>query len=285
MTEHLESLGDKWFPLVADPSMMPGVVGMVVTNGGTRPPWCIQEGNVETMLLAWPQDSLLRASVIVRGESGEEMTPVTVLPFMEGLANDLTVEEAFAWANGVTGEVLIQPDDKGAPLWFYDPLFFRDNKGDLTPGVSHTFLISGLCYGIRKALLDDMIILQGPQYEAYAAHWLKENPDKTRLDVPPLKINLRGTSILGPSGNRASEYQARCRINQVETFTFGPEGFQEKVYRFDTVLGAEEAPLRIMMYAADSICTKEYVPAPGDEVDLIFWMQGRIADLTPVNPE
>ena len=37
-------------------------------------------------------------------------------------------------------------------MWFYDPLYLRD-KDDLTPGITHTFSLAGLCFALRKALL------------------------------------------------------------------------------------------------------------------------------------
>ena len=52
-------------------------------------------------------------------------------------------------------------------MWFYDPLYGRD-KDDLTPGITHTFLLAGLAFGLCKALLDEITITQGVRYEAYA---------------------------------------------------------------------------------------------------------------------
>lgn len=42
------------------------------------------------------------------------------------------------------------------------------DKDDLTPGVTHTFVLAGLAYGLRKAMLDEITITQGKRYEAYA---------------------------------------------------------------------------------------------------------------------
>ena len=61
MSQHLESMGDKWFTLLKSPDLIPGVIGTTVAEGGTRPIWRIEEGERETFLMAWPRESLLRA--------------------------------------------------------------------------------------------------------------------------------------------------------------------------------------------------------------------------------
>lgn len=279
MSEHLENLGDKWYPLLADSAMIPGVVSTTLSQGGTRPVWGVEDGDAQTLLMAWPERSLLRSAVVVSGPREGQLAPRVVVPLMEGFPNPLEVVDSYAWKGGLQGEVLAQPRDAAAPLWFYDPLFFRDARVDLTPGVTQAFYLSGMCYGIRRALLDEMTVTEGPNYEAWAAKWLEANPEKTRLDVPPLKVPLRGTSVLGPAGSRCSEYQGRAAIYDVDSFLFGPEGAQEKVYRFGATFGSEEAPLHLILYAPERICLHGYEPAEGHEVDVIFWMQGRIVDV------
>ena len=157
--------------------------------------------------MAWPRESLLRAGVVFTGRKDAHLDSCgRIFPFWRGFANSLTVVEVYPWKQGKTGmrgrvgEVLAQPDDDGAPIWFFDPLYYRDAKVDLTPGVTQVFYLSGLCYGIRRALLDELTVTQGPVYEAWAKKWLTANPEKGRLDVPPLKIPLRGSNLLQPAG-------------------------------------------------------------------------------------
>lgn len=284
MSQHLEQLGDKWFPLLADPSMIPGVVATTISQGGTRPVWGVERGDTQTMLMAWPEQSLLRSGVVVSGPRDGQLEPVTVVPLMEGFPNTMTVVETYPWKGGLQGEVLVQPQDEVEPIWFFDPLFFRDAETDLTPGVAQTFYLSGMCYGIRRALLDEMTVTSGPNYEAHAAHWLEAHPDRTRLDVPPLKISLRGLRVLGPL-ERCCEFQGRVRIYDVDSFLFGPEGAQEKVYRFGATFGTAETPIHVLLYAPERICVKGYVPEEGHEVDVVFWMQGRVVDAGDDAPE
>lgn len=143
--------------------------------------------------------------------------------------------EVYPWKQGKTGmrgrvgEVLAQPDDDGAPIWFFDPLYYRDAKVDLTPGVTQVFYLSGLCYGIRRALLDELTVTQGPVYEAWAKKWLTANPEKGRLDVPPLKIPLRGSNLLQPAA-RCSEYEAQQDSGARSKISFSDRRARKKRY-------------------------------------------------------
>ena len=272
--EHLQSMGDKWFALGVKPEDITGVIATTLEYGGTRPVWSAKSASWERILMAWPNESLLRTSVIVAGKPEGELPAVAVAPFMEGFANDLVFRESYPWKDGHAGEILAQPDGF-YPLWFYDPLFFRDAPS-LKEGETATFYLSGLCYGIRRALLDELTITEGPLYEQHAIKWMKENPSKTRLDVPPLKIPLKGQTIIDLF-QHCCEYQCRAVIFDVDSFMFGPEQGQMKIYRFGIGFGDPKKPTYAIIYAPERVCGK-YVPAENDEVDIVFWMQGRIAD-------
>lgn len=275
--QHIENHLRPWSTVLPNTKELPNVITVVVKHGGTRPAWCVKGNKQETMLLAWPKESLMRASILVTGEEEGKLDPVSVMPFLEGRSNELRVEKTHAWKNGVEGEVACAMGDSEELLWFYDPLFFRDIKTDLTEGVTQTFFIAGLCLGIRPALLDELTITSGPHYEAHLATWLQENPDKKRIDAPALKVPLKGQRILAPT-QVASEYQARAIISTVETLDFGPEQSPTKIYRCGVTFGQEKF-LNVMMYISEKVCLKDYTPQVGDEVDMLFWMQGRVVDI------
>ena len=271
---HFEGLGRQWAVLVGDPAaLMPQIVGTVLHSGGTRPDWQRKSNTEELVLMAWPADEPLRAGVIMRGPVEGDLKPATAMPLMEGLPNDLLVDQTVLWGTGVEGHVGVTMIEGRNPLWFYDPLFFRD-KEDLTPGVTHTFVLAGLALGLRRALLDEMTITQGPRYEIYAAAWLDENPGRTRLDVPPLKVDLKGKKIITP-GRNFCEYEVRntimsvdkTRMDKVEVYLLGME------FGFD-----DREPLRIMVYAPQHLL-EGYEPKVGDEVDAYLWLQGRVMDM------
>ena len=197
--------------------------------------------------------------------------PVSTYPLLEGAPNDMTVNETYLWQNETEGEVSATCNEGANPLWFYSPFLFRDRE-NLTPGVRHTFLIAGLAYGLRRALLDEMTITEGVEYERYVAEWLAQNPGKTRLDVPQLTVDLRGARIVVP-GDVASEYQIRVPVTSVEEMHIQ----NEKIYMLIVEFGLNTPnPLRFPLYAPERVC--KIVPQAGDEIDAIIWLQGRIID-------
>ena len=276
--KHEELLVKPWSVLLNNLKEIPYVMKVVVDEGGTRPVWNAKNGNTENFVMAWPKEPLLRAGIIVGGEVEGKLEPKAIFPFMEGYPNTMRVETTYAWANGLEGEVGCFAGVSDLILWFYNPLFFRDKVIDLTEGIEQSFYLSGLCLGLRRALLDEITITSGPYYEAHAEKWLKENPEKTRLDVPPLKIDIHGKRILAPT-DTASEYQARVIVEEVEEFIFGPQKGGEKIYRFVAAFGEKEN-VRILMFVPAKVCPKGYVPKAGDEVDMIFWLQGRVVDIS-----
>jgi hypothetical protein len=272
--EHIEGLGDPWAALLANPAaLMPQVVGTVLEAGASRPAWQSKNRGQEYVLMAWPQESPIRAAVVMRGEEGEKLTPATATPLLEGVPNDMTMEDLHPWSTGVEADIAACRNEDARPLWFYTPFYFRDREALMTPGVRHTFLLAGLAYGVRKALLDDLSVASGPHFEAWAEQWLEDNPGKTRLDVPPLKLSLRGASVLLPSP-QSTVYQLRAPILAMdETELSG-----EKIYILRLAFGLDTPePLELPLYAPARVC-KKYVPQEGDEIDAIIWLQGRLLD-------
>lgn len=271
---HFEGLGDQWAVLVGNPAaLMPQIVATVLQAGGMRPSWRRTDARDEYVLMAWPEKEPARAAVLMHGQPGEQLKPATAVPLLEGLPNDLTVDDVHVWERGMEANVAVSMIEGRNPMWFYDPLYFRDRE-DLTPGVTHTFLISGLAYGVRRALLDEMTITQGPHFEAYAAAWREEHPDADPLEMPPLKVNLVGKHLIMP-GRNFCEYQMRATVVSVETTHLD----KEEIYILRLRFGFDDRPpLNLALYAPRRVCVKGYEPKSGDEIDAYVWLQGRIAD-------
>lgn len=273
--QHIESMGDKWFALGVTLKDINGVIATTLELGGSRPAWSMRDDEVERMLMAWPSDSLLRTSVLMAGKPEGSLSVVAVAPFMEGFANTMTIQDVYPWKDNHAGEILAATENF-PPFWFYDPLFFRDAEGEVK-GKSCQILLSGLCFGIRRALLDELTVTEGPAYEKHALEWMKQHPDKTRLDVPALKIPLKGRTLIDIT-DRCCEYQCRANIFDVDSFMFGPKNSQMKIYRFGVGFGDPENPLYAIIYVPERVCVKGYEPKEGDDVDMIFWLQGRVDD-------
>ncbi len=274
---HLESVGDKWAPFLSNVEKeLPAVIARVVKDGGTREAWQIKDEKEETILMAYPQDSSFRACATFRGAPEDKLNPMTAVPLMEGLQQEMIVLDTYEWKSGVSGEVLALHEATKRPFWFYDPLFFRDKKEDLNKEQPQNFNFAGLAYLIRKALLDEMTITQGENYEKHAMEWLAANPDKSRLDVPPLKVSLKNAQIVS-LGQRACEYQARAVVRDLKSFTFGPKEAEKKMYSFVINAGLGDDIFPLVIYVCQSICDKLELEE-GMEVDLYFWLQGRVVD-------
>ena len=125
---HFEGLGDAWGALTGrDPAaIMSQIAGTVLHAGGTRPVWQWRRDGREYVLMAWPQDQPARAAVLMAGETGGKLSPVTVVPLLDGLPNDLTVEESHPWERGHLANVSVSMIEGKNPLWFFNPLYCRD---------------------------------------------------------------------------------------------------------------------------------------------------------------
>ncbi|MDD6088217.1 MAG: hypothetical protein PUB69_02735 [Desulfovibrionaceae bacterium] len=275
MSTFVEGLGDAWRTLFDDPKQhIDNVIAQILAEGGSRDCWKrMYDDGTEKLVMAWPAESAFRLGAVMKAEGGRHYRPVSCFPLLEGLPNDMTVESVYPWTSGAEAYVSARCNENAEPLQFYTPFFFRD-ESCLTEGVRHTFLVAGLAYGVRRALLDDLTITEGAQYEEFASKWLEHNPGKNRLDVPQLTVSLRGSRILSAS-DRVGEYQVRVPVTSVEPIKMG----EDTVYMMIVEFGLNTPnPLRIPLYATDRVCLRGYVPQAGDEIDAIVWLQGRITD-------
>lgn len=278
---HAEGLGDVWAALTGrDPrQIMTQVVGTVLHEGGTRPAWQWKRGGMEYVMMAWPQDQPIRASVLMAGPEGGQLRPVTAVPLLEGLPIDLNIAEVHPREEGLGADVAVTMIEGQKPMWFFDPLYCRD-RDDLTPAVTHTFWLSAAAFGVRKALLDEVAITSGMEYEEHAAKWLEENPGKSRLDVPPLKFVVKDKHFIMP-GRNFCEYQLRAKIEKIEDYTFEtmPVKALYLVFPFN-----ERPDMNLVLFASKAVL-KDYEPEVGQEIEAYAWFQGRIIDLDQGAPE
>ncbi|MDR1856746.1 MAG: hypothetical protein LBR22_06250 [Desulfovibrio sp.] len=271
---HQEGLGQAWAVVTGQnpANVVPQVVGTVLHEGGTRPPWQWKRDGLEYVFMAWPSDQPIRAGVLMRGEEGGQMKPATAIPLIEGLPNDMCVEEVHPWQDGCGANVSVIMTEGHNPMWFYDPFYHRD-QDDLTPGVTHTFLLAGLAFGLGRALLDEMTLTRGERFEAYAKAWLEENPGSSRLDVPPLKLRIAGRHLIFP-GRFFCEYQIRAPVEKIDECMLERMPVKALYLRFPF----EDRPPMLLPVYATQLVLGEYAPKVGDEVDAYVWLQGRIAD-------
>lgn len=273
--EHNPALGQVWAALTGrnPESILSQVTATVLQDGGTRPPWKWALKGMDYTALAWPQDQPIRACVLLKGEPGEKMRPVSVFPLLEGLPNDLTVEEVRPFEEGEGANVGALMLEGKNPMWFFDPFYTRD-KSDLTPGVTHTFWLAAAALALRRAMLDEITLASGPDFELHAQKWLAENPGAKSMDAPPLKINIAGKRFIMP-GRFFGEYQIRAEVDDVEDWLFDktPVRVLYLTFPFDG-----RPALRLPVYVSE-FASRGYKAEKGQEVEAYVWLQGRIIDL------
>lgn len=275
-----EGLGEVWGALTGQnpAAIMPQIVATVLKAGGTRPAWQWQRQGREFVMMAWPEDQPIRASVLMCGNPQDKLKPVSAVPLLEGLPNDLIVEAVQPRKEGMGADIGVSMIDDKSPMWFYDPFYSRD-EDDLTPGVMHTFLLSGAILACRRALLDCITITQGPKFEAHAQAWLQSNPDKSRLDVPPLKIEIKNRHIIMP-GRHFCEYEIRGVIEKVEEWQFEKMPIKTLYFSFPF----DNRPSMLLpLYVSDRVLG-DYIPEKGQEIEAYIWLEGRVIDMDQSNP-
>lgn len=268
-----EGLGNVWHALTGQnpAAIMPQVVGTVLEVGGTRPVWQWKRAGQDYIVMAWPQEQPIRAAVLFEGQ--DKLKPISAFPLLEGLPIDLTVKEVVKRPEGASADVGGEIKEDQNPVWFFDPLYSRDLE-DLTVGVTHTFWLAAAAFGVRQALLDNITITKGPQYELYARDWLEQNPDKSSKDVPPLQIDVKNKRIIMP-GRFYGEYEIRAVIEEIEDVQFDKMDVKVLYVSFPF---ENRAPWQLPIYASKFVLG-DYTPKKGQEIDAYIWLQGRIIDM------
>lgn len=276
---HTPALGQVWTALTGQipQNVISQITATVLEAGGTRPPWRWTSDHMEYMAMAWPQDQPIRACVLLSGPEGGQLKPVSVVPLLEGLPNDLTVEEIYPLPEGAGANIAVSMLEGKNPMWFFDPFYTRD-KNDLTPGVTHTFWLAAAALGLRKAMLDQITLTSGPEYEAYAENWLRDHPGSKSSDVPPLKIDIAGKHFIMP-GRFFGEYQLRAVIEKIEEWRLDrmPITVLYLSFPFDN-----RPPLHLPLYVSKYVAGN-YEPEKGQDIEAYVWLEGRIIDLEASN--
>lgn len=273
MPKHFEGLGDKWRALVGNPDQtVKELVPTIAQQGGTREVWQSNTPEGHTLLLAWPADEPCRAALILRGDQEKNnYAPVSALPLLEGLENELEVHDMRAWANDAEGEMAITNAGSN-PFWFYNPVFYRD-RWSCNSGQKQIFKLAALAYALRPATRDSIQVKGGPQYDAYAAAFLEKNPKMTAEQVPPLTLPLKGSRLIQEYAH-ASEYQLRVPVEEVSTCTFNGTTLHMLTVSFG---GKGDKAIRVMLYVSPEVLG-DYTPKTGDDIEAIAWLQGRLTD-------
>lgn len=172
----------------------------------------------------------------------------TAYPALDGIEQELTVEEVIEWHTRVEAQVdgALGPASAAA----FDTRYFA--RRDYDPGRTYAFSLAALAYTLVPA---DEGTVTGPAGEEWTVAGMAGFVPFERGDVDDVVL--------------------RTTAREVETLAFDGR----TVYRLTVPLfrrGERVAGVDVALYASER-ALEGYVPEPGDDVGGVAWLQGRRA--------
>jgi hypothetical protein len=261
---HMSTPGDVWATLFNSPKETIAAIKRNRAKGVL-----VHETSSEGPEGYWEEESLLtipHASSLgfVTKKKTEFIFDVPVVP---GTPHEATFRSTFAWfeESSLLGEVTFANNTWNEPLSAFVPYFFRF-ANRLAAGDPAVFDLAAVACDIHKAEPAEYTIDRGPLYDTCLKEFLDENPGKTELDFPEIKIQTAGMKMMMPTPC-SSIYIFRTTIKEVERIPF----YDGILYRFAVDLFVGRDPeakdtLSINLYMAPTTCG-DYVPQAGDDIE------------------
>lgn len=191
-------------------------------------------------------------------------------PFMEGITNEVVIDAYYQWKDFPAGESCGDFNNALGLSWF-DPIFIHDSPL-IKNAKKYKVNFSALAYSLEKVKDEIITVDKGGVYEVQLERFLKENPDKTAKDMPPVKLNLGTGTVFLPTGY-AAEFQYQSKILSVDKLYFG----KDIIYKMQVIISqdVDDKNFYANLYAHESILNG-YIPNKGDMVRGIFWLHGHL---------
>lgn len=169
---------------------------------------------------------------------------VTAFPVGDGVVRECAFVEAVEWANGVEAQLSL--DCRGSRLAVFDTGYFFREPDWYEPGTTYRTDLAAFAYDL------------GPAAEA----------DHDGIEDPEADV----AAYLRFDGGDVDDYVFRTRIGAVEDHAFRGR----TVYRIRAPLFRDDGEdVEIAFYAAEGMIDG-YRPEPGDDVEGVCWLQGRV---------
>lgn len=173
---------------------------------------------------------------------------LTAYPFVaDGIAHEITIDDIEEWINEQEAQIRCSLGD--ASFAFFDTMYFK-NKSIYEQGKKYNFLLSALAYSLTKT------------------------EPRTLKDRDGRELSTKGMAAFFPFGNGDfDDFVFQVPVKEVMELKFR----NRTVYRIKAPLFrlTEEVDVDIFIFALSNT-TKGYVPAVGDDIAGVMWLQGHI---------
>ncbi|WP_435345285.1 hypothetical protein [Haloarchaeobius sp. HRN-SO-5] len=233
------SHGSHWDTVVTDQDdVLQSIVDAVESGRPTG--WSADDG---TDVVAYRAGAAPVSTLVVADADGEIWTGY---PVAEGVRHEVDVESVQPWANGAEGQVT-------ATLGGSTVSLFLTNYGELDQPISgvHRVELAALAYDLGPAEAETLTTDDGREF------------------------STSGMAGFVPfDGGDVDDYIFQTTVESVETVAFG----DVTLYRLRAPLfrDADGTEYDVSVYAAEHVCDG-YVPTAGDDVEGVFWLQGRVS--------
>lgn len=276
-----EGLGELWDWLNISEDQLPALIEQIARRG-----WLLAGKKAELaasdkifqVYPRWPVDMRFLLSTKLSPAQDTRSVSSFCL-FMLGYPNIVTIQETYAWKDGVEGYVNADIED-GPSIDFLAPLFDRE-KDAYTPRIATTVYLSALAFDLQPAKEYSYKISEGPTYELALTQFLQENPNATKKDFPYVEMSTRRLTSLLPTEN-TSFYYYRGKILHV----FPMEPFaQTDIVKLNVLVIdlVSDNSLKVNLYAKKSHLNG-YKPKEGDFIEGILWLFGTTHYMTGAVP-
>jgi hypothetical protein len=270
MPKHFEAHGDRWevFGLLEEPDTLVKLIRYCVENGIMQKEMVssIAATDKKIVPLIYPSLGDMQICALIE-KSDKESQFISMYPLMEGIANELRIEDIYTWKNGIEGEVICTFADK-IEVSFFAP-FYHKEFIDSNINKKEMIWLAGLASSVKNANGEKYEIDKGPFYEMQLAEFLKENPNKTPNDFPFVTVLTKGLAAMLPT-SYFCEYEYRGTIENIRYLDF----FGEQCAKIKIcIVRPDDKQLKINLYISKFIL-KGYIPKKGDDIRGVMWLTG-----------
>ena len=267
--EHFEGHGDQWNALGFEDGEILEIIPESIKKGTLAQEYVSElSDNSEINYILYPESNAVQICSLILSENNKN-TAEAFYPVLEGLKNQIIIEELFTWENNLEGEVEASCCDK-INLSFFAP-FYKHNFSNMEKDAKVDVYLSGLAFSVEKAVME-LEIEEGPLYEMALSNYLKDNPQKTKNDFPFVTVSMAGSVIFLPT-DTCAVYEYRGIIHDLEHVTFlGKNIIKAKV---PLIKNDDGYDVFINLYFFEGN-VKDFDCKIGDDIQCVIWLTGYI---------